>query len=275
VGVEDEVHEQVHPVLAGVSLEYPRLVVGLGQQHGVAALCDGVAFERPQQLVWVVEFVGLGVFRLDHERGRVDPESVDPELQPELHDLVDFLPDVGVGGVQVRLERVEPVVVVRSGLRIVRPDAVVLDLAGEHRPLVGARRRRFLDPDVVVPVLRVRVVPCLLEPGVLVRRMVHHEVDEHSDPALVGFLDELDKVPERSQPRVDPVVIRDVVAVVAVGRRIKGEQPEGRDAQPVEVIEPLYQPLEVANSIAVRVVERFHVESVYDRVLVPGFRLHE
>jgi hypothetical protein len=56
--------------------------------------------------------------------------------------------------------------------------------------------------------------------------VVDHQVDEHADAATVSFVYELDEVAERAEPRVDPVVIGDVVAVVSVRRRLDRRQPQ-------------------------------------------------
>ncbi len=55
----------------------------------------------------------------------------------------------------------------------------------------------------------------------LVGRVVHDEVDDDLEPALLRLLHELDEVAERAVSWIDAVVVPDVVAVVAVGRRVE------------------------------------------------------
>src|SRR4029453_15139805 len=81
--------------------------------------------------------------------------------------------------------------------------------------------------------------------------------------------DDLDQVAVRAQPGVDAVEVGDVVAVVALGRRVKGHQPQAGDAEVGEVVDALGQAREVADAVAVPVHERLDVQAVDDRVLPP------
>ncbi len=74
---------------------------------------------------------------------------------------------------------------------------------------------------------------------------------------------------ERAVAGVDVGVIGDVVAVVPQGRGVEGQQPDGGDAQVLEVVEPLGQAAEVADAVAVAVLEGADVDLVDDGVLVP------
>ena len=73
----------------------------------------------------------------------------------------------------------------------------------------------------------------------LVGGVVDHEVGDHPDAAVARGAHELDEVAERAEPRVDGVVVGDVVAVVAVGRGVERHQPEAGDAEPGEVVDAL------------------------------------
>ena len=72
----------------------------------------------------------------------------------------------------------------------------------------------------------------------------------------------VDEVPERAEPRVDAVVVGDVVAVVAVGRGLERHQPQAADPDPREVVDALGQAADVADAVAVPVEERLDVEAV-------------
>src|SRR5262249_5082665 len=61
----------------------------------------------------------------------------------------------------------------------------------------------------------------------------------------------------------------DVVAVVAERRRIEGQQPQGIDAEPLQIIEPPGQARKVADAVVVAVEEGADVRLVDDGVLVP------
>jgi hypothetical protein len=108
-----------------------------------------------------------------------------------------------------------------------------------------------------------------LEPGVLVARVVDHELRDHAQPAPVRLVEEPLEVLDRAVGGVDLLVRRDVVAVVFQRRRVEGEQPEAGDAERLDVVELVHQPAEVAVAVAVAVPERLDVRLVDHRVLVP------
>src|SRR3546814_5388287 len=72
-----------------------------------------------------------------------------------------------------------------------------------------------------------------------------------------------------SSDLVDGGVVGDVVPVVAERRGIERQHPDGVDAELGDVVEPVDQSCEVADAVAVAVLERLDVQLVDDRVLVP------
>src|ERR671910_311132 len=91
---------------------------------------------------------------------------------------------------------------------------------------------------------------------------------DQAEPAGLCLVHALDEIGQRPVAGIDPVVVRDVVAVVAAGSRLKGREPQGVDAQALEVVEAAAEPLEVAAAVAVAVEEGLDVEAVEDGVLV-------
>jgi hypothetical protein len=74
--------------------------------------------------------------------------------------------------------------------------------------------------------------------------VVDDEVHDDTDSAAVRLVEEFDEVAERAVARVDAVVVGDVVAVVAVRRRLEGTEPQSVDAEALQVVEPSAQPFE-------------------------------
>ena len=77
------------------------------------------------------------------------------------------------------------------------------------------------------------------------------------------------EVVERAVVGMDRTVVGDVVAVVAQRRREERHQPDGVDAQVLQIIELLRQPAKIADAVAIAVVQRAHVHLINDRVFVP------
>ena len=128
-----------------------------------------------------------------------------------------------------------------------------------------------VPPDVVVVV---GVVPALLrfeEPGVLVGGVVQNEVEDDADAPLLSFGDEPVHIRERPEHRVDVPVVRDVVAVVCLGTSADRRQPDGVDAQFLQVVEPVDEAGDVPDAVSVRVLETPWVYLIDDSALPPFF----
>jgi len=104
---------------------------------------------------------------------------------------------------------------------------------------------------------------------VLVRGVCQHQLGDDLQPAAVRFAQEEPEVAQCPVGGVDLAVIRDVVAVVAQRRGVEGQQPDGGDAELLDVVELLDQAPEVADPVAVAVSERPHMALVEDGVFVP------
>src|SRR5438477_8179975 len=76
--------------------------------------------------------------------------------------------------------------------------------------------------------------------------------------------DERLEIVVRAVVRLDLVVVGDIVAVVT-RRCCDGHQPDAVDAQPRDVVKLLGQPAQIADPVAVRVVER-----AYENLVASG-----
>ena len=88
-------------------------------------------------------------------------------------------------------------------------------------------------------------------------------------PALVRLVDEVLEVVDRPVVGVDVEEVRDVVAAVAERRRVEGQQPDAVDAEPLQVVELVGEPAEVAGAVVVPVEEPAQMDLVEDRGLEP------
>ena len=76
------------------------------------------------------------------------------------------------------------------------------------------------------------------EPGVPVRAVVRHDVDDRPDAELVGLGDQLLGLGEGAEGGVDGAVVGDVVAAVRHRRGVPRAEPDGVDAEVGEVGQP-------------------------------------
>ena len=103
----------------------------------------------------------------------------------------------------------------------------------------------------------------------LIRSVVHHQVNQHAHAALPAAVSELHEVANRPIPRIDPVVIADVVAVILPRRRLERHQPHRRHPHALQVVQAANQPLKVADTVAVCIHIGSNRQAVDNSVLVP------
>ena len=77
------------------------------------------------------------------------------------------------------------------------------------------------------------------------------------------------KIAQGTVGRMNILVVGDVVAVVAPRRGKEREQPDGGDAQVLQIIQLRAEPAEIAHAVVVAVVKGARVDFVDDGVLVP------
>jgi hypothetical protein len=207
----------------------------------------------------------------------VDAEAVHPAVQPEPQHLVHRLAHGRVAPVEVRLLGRVRVQVVLAGGRVEGPRGADAREGGQPVGRRAAVRCR-VAPHVEVPVGVVAGAARLLEPRVLVRRVVRHVVEQHAQPAPVRLLDQVLGVRERAEPRVDVAVVGDVVAEVDHRRPVDRGQPDRVDAQAAgsagEVVQALHDAAQVPRAVPVGVHEAQRVDLVHGGVAPPLGRDH-
>ena len=253
--------------VAEIVLNVFRPLVGFGEQHlalGVGVELGAQVLDHRMRLGKV--FVRRALALAEIGDG-VEPEAVDAGIEPALHHLDHGADDARIVEVEIRLVREEAMPVVGLRFRIpgpVRFLGVGEDDAGLRVALVG------VAPDIPVARARAgRAAARAPEPGMLVRGVIDDEFGDDAQPAPLRFGDEAAEVLHRAEVGIDRAVVGDVVTVVAAGRRIERQQPDGGDAELLQIIELLGQAREVADAVIVAVGERLDVQLVDDRVLVP------
>ena len=96
----------------------------------------------------------------------------------------------------------------------------------------------------------------------LVGRVVDDQVDDDADAECARLVRELDEIAQVTVSRVDAVVVADVVAVVTARRDEERVKPDARHAESSQVGEPSRQPREIADPVAIAVLERLDVERI-------------
>ena len=294
-----ESHQRIHRQLQLVALRapVPRVEVGgirhvgLADQQPSAAVAVDHGTHAADDVVHLREIVGVGVLEvgialgvgaaerrliaqlriLEQRRDRIEAESGDAAIQPEAHGAEHRLLDLRIAPVEIRLLAVELVVVELVDRRHVLPGRA----AEEAHPVVGrqrlgARAALAVVPDIEVVTRRGARAGRFHEPGMAVGGVVEHHVEEHPDVVCSRLLEQAVEVRERPVLRVDVLVVGDVIAEVDLGRGVHGRDPDRIDAEGLEVIEPLRDAVEIADPVAVGILEAARIDLVDHRVLPPG-----
>ena len=277
VGVQDPPPVPVDLVDAVLVHERGERLEGVRVERGVGVLAR--VRDHAHAGVLGVRVAGL----LDEPVGHVHPEAVHAAVQPEPQDGAELLAHLLVLPVQVRLRGVEQVQVplARGAVRLGHTGPG--PAAERGLPVVGGQLA------VLAAALGEVVAGALggagaggqggLEPRVLGRGVVRHEVHDHADAGLVRGGDHLVRVRERAEPRVHGAVVRDVVAGVVLRGEVEGREPDRVHAELGQVVEARGDAAQVAHAVPVRVREGARVHLVDHGVHpprgdgpVPGFR---
>src|SRR5204863_9096794 len=103
-----------------------------------------------------------------------------------------------------------------------------------------------------------------------------NQLDDPPQLATLGLWHETPEIMHRAAISVDVAKVRDVVTIVADGRGVERQQPQGSHPELLQVIKLLGQSDKIPDAVVVAVGERFDVKLIHDRVFEPklvGFEL--
>src|SRR5882757_6574996 len=103
----------------------------------------------------------------------------------------------------------------------------------------------------------------------LIGSVIRHQFDNHTNATVMSVRKERLEIFQSSVVRMNRPVVGDVVTVVPQGGGKKRHQPDCIDAKFLHVIQPLSEPLKIANPVAVAVIKSAYVDLIDDGVLVP------
>lgn len=100
--------------------------------------------------------------------------------------------------------------------------------------------------------------------------MVEDEIHYDTNASPVSFLHKTVKVCDGAKARIDAAVISDIVAKIGHRGWVDGREPDGIDAKRaccsvIEIIESRDNPWQIANAIAIGVLETPGIDLVHNR----------
>jgi len=103
----------------------------------------------------------------------------------------------------------------------------------------------------------------------LIGTVAQHQVDQHLEPQLVGAVDQRVEIPKRAEHRVHVAVIGHVIAEIQHRRAEERRDPDRINTQIGHVIQPVDDPGQIADPVAVAVLETARVDLVDHRAAPP------
>ncbi|MNG75476.1 hypothetical protein D3C79_339800 [compost metagenome] len=136
-------------------------------------------------------------------------------------------------------------------------------------PVIGQGVTFAIAPDVELTQRAGRILRSL-KPRMLGGGVVKHHIHHDTDAALVGLCHQVFEVGHGAVGRIDGAVIGDVVAIIDLGRDIDRRQPDGIDAQLLQIVQPLSYPCQIAIAVTGAVLEALRIDLINNAVLPPG-----
>ena len=107
-----------------------------------------------------------------------------------------------------------------------------------------------------------------------VRGVIGHEVEDDANATLVQRLHQSIKVLARAENWIYVDIVGNVVAEISHRRGIDRRDPDGVDAEPAQVVDPIEDAIQVADPVGVAVLKRTRINLIDDRLLPPRLLTH-
>ncbi len=132
---------------------------------------------------------------------------------------------------------------------------------------------RVVTPHIVVPVSGAfRCLPGTLEPGMLIRGVVDDQLCDDFQVPLMRLPNEAFQVSNLPVCRIEMVIVGYIIAVIPLRGRVEGQQPNGGDAEVLQIVEFFNKPFDIPDTITIAIEKGLDVKLVNDGILIPLIR---
>ena len=254
IGVSDPTHRSDRRVHA-------RLVYGSDLQPAL--------FGRHSRLPTGIRRIIAALLILVEMVDSIHPKPVNTSVEPKSQHVAHGLLYLRIAPIEVRLLLEVRMVIVLTSDFVESPGRT----AKLALPVVrwGTVRLR-VSPDIPVPPRIELRGATLQKPGMLVGGMVRHEIKDDLEAACVRELKKRIEVRERAEKGVDGAVVANVIPKVSHRRGKDRGDPNRVDSEIDQVLQSERNPLEIADAVPIRVLERSWIDLVDHSPLPPNAR---
>ena len=206
---------------------------------------------------------------LDIDDG-INPEAVQPLVQPPINHAVQLLQHPGIFPVQIRLLLGKHVEII-----IIRSLHLFPGAATKIAAVVARGLAIFSLAEIeIIPVLPLRVLQGLLEPLMLVRAMIDDQVHHDIHIPLVSLRQKLIKLLHGTKNPVNLLVISNIIALVHKRRLVNRGNPDNIHPQLLQVVQLADNPPQITDAIPIGIQEALGVNLI-SHLAMPPFALHK
>ena len=246
-------------VIQHIMLEFFQIFVCLRLVRVILdPICDGKPWIGIRQTGGLPD-VGYNIFA----------KAVDAHLQPEAKNVLNLFPHLWVGHIQVGLFAGKEMQIIFIQVFVIFPRATLEHAGPVVRRIAFAAADTSMAPDIIVMIWICMGLFALLEPGVLVRGVVHNQIHKHLQPHPMCPVKNFPECIQSAVIRVNIHIIRNVISEVRIGRGIDRGEPDRVHTEALDVIQFLQHSIQIPDSIAVSVAKTARPDLIYGHFLVP------
>ena len=205
------------------------------------------------------------LFRFCDESNRIEPETINTFVGPELQDCIKFSTNFRIFPVQIRLLCFKRMQIILACLLIQCPGRT----SKLRLPVCG---RRTIFP--IVPVIEVAVAiisgrSAFYKPEMLVARMIENHIENNTNAKLLCPRQKSIEIFHRPKVRHDLAIVPHVIPVVDIGRVEARSYPDRVNAQFRKVFQPVFHPDEIPDAVRISILEGAGINLVEYAVFPP------
>src|SRR2546427_3506618 len=233
------------------------------RQLGVVfVLHVGIAVTIPSRQDWIVTQL-----RIFEERiYSIETEAGHTAVVPPCGDIEHGLFHGCIPPIQVRLLRIEEVVIPLPSFAVEFPCRT----AESRKPIVGwAFRSLTIAPHIPVAIVRGAGRFRIKKPFVLVRGVVHHEIQDDANVPGFALTRHAIEIREGAVHRIDVLIVGNIVAKIYLWRREARSQPDSVHTELFQVVEFRADAFEIPDAVVIAVGIAARINLVKNSVLPP------
>src|SRR5690606_31679962 len=89
------------------------------------------------------------------------------------------------------------------------------------------------------------------KPRMLIGGVVDYQIHQDFDATLVGVFHKFHEITAGAMSGIHPVIVRNIIASILVGGRLKGRKPDRIDSQSVQIVEPAGQSYKITYAVTI------------------------